>query len=716
MEHILKPDREFFAVSVDTVAGMTYVSGSGLGRQFLLEKLCQIAGTNVFAAFLKFCREKHKVISSKPNTEATIGLNPNPQIKPITPRMTLRPCKPPRLDSPRTYFESLPNSKDAAKSRFQKNSKFQQPKKSETRKESVGNFSRGGQEKEIVTFLHAETKKEISLESPDVEFNESSHQDTNIQSEGNSNVETTEENLDVNNSLVNTFSLQNELPSCINSVLPCNENSQATEETFQVKQEPDWDLENSGGNSLCQETQSQASNGENEHQLETEDYTEECALQGQGIGEASLNTEESLHSTEYNDNLVIKQEPDWDEPEEENTTMDPKNAEVGTNTIEENDDETPDDSEEDSAEEENSDKEDMGLNDTDKEDMGLHNTDKEETGLHNTNKEEETGLYTCNVGDHMYCVPLPYNKVPEHSKESRRVSNALTKLQQAREEEESRREEEESRQEEERAEEIETENKPVPEKKQQVILYRCVIRNPKTGKFCSLGKLKRYEALQLNAQKAKEKRILETKIKQDSTDEYTGRFVFEDPQSQTGYIVRKMEWKCHCGQKFKSQHEFAEHDKEFHNTRLRLCAYCGEFLERRKYKYHVRKHEPNTKKYQCSLCGNNYSTSVSLKRHMEYLHGGKRVPCNECGKNFKSTSAYRRHLLTHKNILNHLCNYCGKKFISKYAMETHARVHTGERPFACEYCGLRFNHNVSRKTHIKKAHSESVLKDDVNDS
>ncbi|XP_062582429.1 zinc finger and BTB domain-containing protein 47-like isoform X2 [Saccostrea cucullata] len=745
MEHILRPGREYFAVSVDAVAGTTYVSGTEFGRKFLLEKLSQIAGTNVFAAFLRFCRERPQekktlynamkaaalklkkaqkvfyplersseieteekklvkiipgnskeilVISSKPNRESTKGLKPYSQVnKPAKTRKTIHPCKHGPLPKQRSYFESLPKSKD------------EQARKRETKNELVRTFFRGDQEKEKVTFLHAETRREISLEDSGVEFNENnleSHQDEDIQNEENSDMETTEENIDVSNPLVNTFSLQNESPSFIHPVLPCNENSQPTEEVFQVKQEPEWDLENLGDNGLGQELETQTSSGEKEHQMETETNTEECNIQDQGIGEASSTIEESLHSTEFNDDLVIKQEPDWEEPEEENGTMNQRNAEVGTNTSQENDDdesnETPDDSEEESAEE----------------DMD----DETEKDQNSTDKDEDTGFYTCNVGDHMYCVPLPNNKDPEQGKgENRRISSALMKLQQAREEKESKEQEEEklrqeeeekSRQEEGGAQE-ETEQAPV----KKVYLYRCMIRNPKTGKFCSVSNLKRYEALRQGAQKAKEKRVKETKVKAESNDPYTGRFVFEDPESKTGYIVRKLEWKCHCGQKFMSQHEFAEHDKEYHNTRLRLCAYCGEFLELRKYKSHVKKHEPNTRNYQCSLCGNMYSTAVSLKRHLEFLHGGKKVPCNDCGKSFKSMSSYRRHLLTHKNILNHLCNYCGKKFISKYAMETHARVHTGERPFACEYCGLRFNHNVSRKTHIKKAHAQSVLQDDV---
>lgn len=48
---------EFFQISVDLVKGNTIVSGTQLGKQFVLKDLCKIFGVNVFVAFLNFCRE-----------------------------------------------------------------------------------------------------------------------------------------------------------------------------------------------------------------------------------------------------------------------------------------------------------------------------------------------------------------------------------------------------------------------------------------------------------------------------------------------------------------------------------------------------------------------------------------------------------------------------------------------------------------------------------
>lgn len=58
METAMQPVKEFFTVSVDVAGGVTYVNGTTLGKQFLLENLSRMAKTNIFSAFLAFCREK----------------------------------------------------------------------------------------------------------------------------------------------------------------------------------------------------------------------------------------------------------------------------------------------------------------------------------------------------------------------------------------------------------------------------------------------------------------------------------------------------------------------------------------------------------------------------------------------------------------------------------------------------------------------------------
>lgn len=247
--------------------------------------------------------------------------------------------------------------------------------------------------------------------------------------------------------------------------------------------------------------------------------------------------------------------------------------------------------------------------------------------------------------------------------------------------------------------------------------YQLQFRHPKTGKFCSYKQLKRIENGR-NSLNKRQKQSQENEKNLNSGDCVKERNQDEEKEEdrnrvQTVYYVHKVctEWKCHCGQTFSSLPEFAEHDKEYHNTKLKLCEYCGQFMKRAKYRYHVKSHLPVVKNYQCSLCEKKYVNRLCLKKHMEFTHDGKRLICDECGKEFKGWASLYRHQLTHQNILNHLCTFCGKKFVTNYGMMSHMRVHTGEKPFSCEYCGLKFNHNISRRNHIKKAHPGCEIHD-----
>ena len=48
---------ECFCISVDLGRGETIVSGTELGKQFVMGELCKFYGANVFTSFLNFCRK-----------------------------------------------------------------------------------------------------------------------------------------------------------------------------------------------------------------------------------------------------------------------------------------------------------------------------------------------------------------------------------------------------------------------------------------------------------------------------------------------------------------------------------------------------------------------------------------------------------------------------------------------------------------------------------
>ncbi|XP_022325323.2 uncharacterized protein LOC111125623 isoform X2 [Crassostrea virginica] len=184
------------------------------------------------------------------------------------------------------------------------------------------------------------------------------------------------------------------------------------------------------------------------------------------------------------------------------------------------------------------------------------------------------------------------------------------------------------------------------------------------------------------------------------------------PREREGLM--QTEFKCHCGESFKSRKEFVKHDRQYHKATMKMCEHCGEFIKQWRYDEHTRKHLPKDqipRNYHCTICGLSYINEIGLKSHVEVVHNGKRLKCQECNKEFCRKPALKRHQLSkHMNMLNHTCMYCGKKFVSNNCMQKHMRVHTGEKPYECEYCGEKFNHNVSRKNHIRKAHPGKEIK------
>ena len=57
MEPLMPVKCECFCISVDLGRGETIVSGTELGKQFVMGELCKFYGANVFTSFLNFCRK-----------------------------------------------------------------------------------------------------------------------------------------------------------------------------------------------------------------------------------------------------------------------------------------------------------------------------------------------------------------------------------------------------------------------------------------------------------------------------------------------------------------------------------------------------------------------------------------------------------------------------------------------------------------------------------
>lgn len=619
METSMQPVKEYFTVSVDVAGGVTFVSGTTFGKQFLLENLSRMAKTNIFSAFLAFCREK--MIDSK------------------------------RVD----IKESLSNSN----SKSPKTMKVLYPEE-----KAFGSTSE-------ISLRETSGKKATKSGNETHQHDDSSDLDNDVES----NVT----NADI---VSNGWSLQKESqPICTQEL---EDSDQLTKD---VKPEVDSEMDITECGNIAENGEITA--GQKDHSRnEKETSTNKGVVSDQHQetkNSISMKTVGSL-STEIIDSIVIKQEPDWDDQEEG----------VGVN-----DEDMPDSLQE--NEENNED----GLNSADEEEIDENNEIPNESDEErkDTGDISQAGVYT--VGNNMYLLPKHDTLISLNSKGSK-ILNAKTTG--GEETQAVKHQSQEVRKKDEDTGLDNSAGKKIPN-------YQLQFRHPKTGKFCSYKQLKRIENVR-NSLNKRQKQSQENEKNLDSGDCVKERNQDEEEEGdrnrvQTVYYVHKVctEWKCHCGQTFSSLPEFAEHDKEYHNTKLKLCEYCGQFMKRAKYRYHVKSHLPVVKNYQCSLCEKKYVNRLCLKKHMEFTHDGKRLICDECGKEFKGWASLYRHQLTHQNILNHLCTFCGKKFVTNYGMMSHMRVHTGEKPFSCEYCGLKFNHNISRRNHIKKAHPGCEIHD-----
>eukprot|EP01135_Chromosphaera_perkinsii_P000334 Nk52_evm5s70 gene=Nk52_evmTU5s70 len=164
----------------------------------------------------------------------------------------------------------------------------------------------------------------------------------------------------------------------------------------------------------------------------------------------------------------------------------------------------------------------------------------------------------------------------------------------------------------------------------------------------------------------------------------------------------------------------------------------------RKYNYE--------KVFQCSEseCSKEFSTSVSLQRHLK-THQGKRFVCEEdgcgkkfyyrshltrhelvhsgekpfqcgfddCNKEFTDIPSLNRHKLTHTGERSHKCTFegCDKAFTLAHHLRYHIRTHTNEKPFECTWatCDKRFARKDNMVSHLRIHTGEKPFKCDIDD-
>ena len=102
------------------------------------------------------------------------------------------------------------------------------------------------------------------------------------------------------------------------------------------------------------------------------------------------------------------------------------------------------------------------------------------------------------------------------------------------------------------------------------------------------------------------------------------------------------------------------------------------------------------KAFNCSVCEKTFTTSDSLRRHLE-LHRRRTYSCKICGKLFTQRYSFVVHQRIHTGAKPYTCSTCGKYFMTSHTLAKHIKTHTKES-FICTLCGVikyRYDHLLS---------------------
>ena len=156
-----------------------------------------------------------------------------------------------------------------------------------------------------------------------------------------------------------------------------------------------------------------------------------------------------------------------------------------------------------------------------------------------------------------------------------------------------------------------------------------------------------------------------------------------------------------------------------------LCQNCGKernlFKSDKSFYNHACRPKHET---FCDQCNSSFSSSITLKRHVESIHKGIEYTCEKCEKSFTNYSNLLRHVKNHEQIKDYTCEECKKSFSRKEHLKKHLFsciknekkskkekqnkvVNESEKDFyMCDVCDRSFTRKDALKRHIG-IHSES---------
>jgi len=217
-----------------------------------------------------------------------------------------------------------------------------------------------------------------------------------------------------------------------------------------------------------------------------------------------------------------------------------------------------------------------------------------------------------------------------------------------------------------------------------------------------------------------------------------------------------------CGEVKKNKSDLLAHHTMAHgrtkqDPREKLtCPTCGKSVERRNFKYHLAKHDPDAdlsrfEKFECDKCGKKFQYGYQKKKHgaceiesSYFIDNQERIVCalclhvfndlkevlphkkenhlmlnqrsklpiydcpiDDCDKKFSNISKVKRHLqYYHFSMKPYPCTECEEKFSNTTLMRTHRQdVHGLGADLQCETCGEKFFSQSKLDNHVYLKHS-----------
>ena len=157
--------------------------------------------------------------------------------------------------------------------------------------------------------------------------------------------------------------------------------------------------------------------------------------------------------------------------------------------------------------------------------------------------------------------------------------------------------------------------------------------------------------------------------------------------------------------------ELGRYRKSANQERKLECGICGkQWTTTASLKRHIERHWKT--RYQCTFCDKSFAVNASLKSHVLAIHEGQRIMCpvGACGRAFLSKNSLAAHMKIHNCEYAFKCEICGKGLMYKSLLDSHMNRHYGIKPFECAICGRKYFHSTDLTQHVRVCGEEKTEK------